>query len=60
MQQSNMRINEEDPTQFADGIDESIEAEIYDPMDGTEEMTEREVREAALMNDFLGKQCVRK
>jgi hypothetical protein len=28
-------------------------------MDGTEEMTERDVREAALMNDFLGKQIVR-
>lgn len=34
------------------------EQEMYDPMDGTEEMTEREVREAALMNDYLGKQIV--
>ncbi len=39
---------------------ESIEQEIYDPMDGTEEMSEREVREAALMNDVLGKQIVTK
>jgi centrosomal protein CEP104 len=34
--------------------------EMYDPMDGTEEMTESEVREAALMNDYLGKQIVTK
>ena len=32
----------------------------YDPIDGTEEMTERDVREAALMNDYLGKQIVTK
>jgi len=32
----------------------------YDPIDGTEEMSEREVREAALMNDILGKQIVTK
>lgn len=37
---------------------ENVEQEMYDPMDGTEEMTEREVREAALMNDYLGKQIV--
>jgi hypothetical protein len=37
-----------------------FEQEMYDPMDGTEEMTEREVREAALMNDYLGKQTVTK
>jgi hypothetical protein len=37
---------------------ENIEQEMYDPMDGTEEMSEREVREAALMNDYLGKQIV--
>lgn len=37
-----------------------FEQEMYDPMDGTEEMTEREVREAALMNDYLGKQIVKK
>ena len=37
------------------------EYDIFDPlMDGTEEMTEREVREAALMNDYLGKQLVTK
>jgi hypothetical protein len=37
------------------------EQEMYDPVfDGTEEMTEREVREAALMNDILGKQIVTK
>lgn len=35
------------------------EHEIQDSVDGTEEMTEREVREAALMNDYLGKQIVR-
>ena len=34
------------------------EQEMYDPIDGTEEMTERELREAALMNDYLGKQIV--
>ena len=39
---------------------ENIEQEMYDPMDGTEEMSEREVREAALMNDYLGKQIVSK
>lgn len=39
--------------------DGEYEQEMYDPMDGTEEMTEREVREAALMNDYLGKQIVR-
>ena len=33
---------------------------MYDPIDGTEEMTESEVREAALMNDYLGKQIVTK
>lgn len=38
--------------------DQEFEQEMYDPMDGTEEMTEREVREAALMNDYLGKQIV--
>ena len=38
---------------------ENIEQEMYDPMDGTEEMSEREVREAALMNDYLGKQIVK-
>jgi hypothetical protein len=38
---------------------QEFEQEMYDPMDGTEEMTEREVREAALMNDYLGKQIVR-
>ncbi len=38
----------------------NADPEAYDPMDGTEEMTEREVREAALMNDFLGKQIVTK
>jgi hypothetical protein len=38
---------------------EEFEQEMYDPLDGTEEMTEREVREAALMNDYLGKQIVR-
>lgn len=38
-----------------------IEQEMYDPIfDGTEEMTEREVREAALMNDILGRQIVTK
>ena len=39
---------------------ENIEQEMYDPIDGTEEMSEREVREAALMNDYLGKQIVMK
>ena len=39
---------------------ENIEQEMYDPIDGTEEMSEREVREAALMNDYLGKQIVNK
>mgnify|MGYP001811148176 CR=1 FL=1 len=35
--------------------------EFFDPLeDGTEEMTETEVREAALMNDYLGKQLVTK
>lgn len=37
------------------------EEDMYDPIfDGTEEMTEREVREAALMNDILGRQIVTK
>lgn len=39
---------------------ENLEQEMYDPIDGTEEMTESEVREAALMNDYLGKQIVTK
>ena len=37
-----------------------LEQEMYDPIDGTEEMTEREVREAALMNEYIGKQIVTK
>ena len=65
-------INEEDPLASKDGTTSSSEAvvpesgyegpeqESYDPIDGTEEMTEREVREAALMNDILGKQIVTK
>lgn len=50
-------------TQSSDALvidQDNFEAESYDPMDGTEEMTEREVREAALMNDYLGKQIVTK
>lgn len=35
------------------------EQEVFDPSaDGTEEMTERDIREAAQMNDYLGKQIV--
>lgn len=37
------------------------EQDVNDPTtaDGTEEMTERDIREAAQMNDHLGKQIVR-
>jgi hypothetical protein len=63
---TSMRINEENEpgemlnqqSEMYPNNTESMEPETYDPMDGTEEMTEREVREAALMNDFLGKQIV--
>jgi hypothetical protein len=60
---ASMRISEEDTGEAVMNSEqqlntESMEPETYDPMDGTEEMTEREVREAALMNDFLGKQIV--
>lgn len=42
-------------------VPDSNEEDMYDPIfDGTEEMTEREVREAALMNDILGRQIVTK
>ena len=63
--QSSMRVHEEEPNESVvldptNNAAESMEPETYDPMDGTEEMTEREVREAALMNDFLGKQIVTK
>lgn len=59
--------NENDDAQITQSNDalvptdqDNFEPESYDPMDGTEEMTEREVREAALMNDILGKQIVTK
>lgn len=45
-------------TVVPDQQQQEFEQEMYDPMDGTEEMNEREVREAALMNDYLGKQIV--
>ncbi len=62
LQNSNEENNdskEGDGFKESGGLNEdNIEQESYDPIDGTEEMTEREVREAALMNDYLGKQIV--
>lgn len=43
----------------ANNINEFTEQDDPNGMDGTEEMSEKEVREAALMNDILGKQIVR-
>ena len=65
---NNNNIIEEDQSIDQNTINEAIvpdqneylEQEMYDPIDGTEEMTESEVREAALMNDYLGKQIVTK
>lgn len=54
--------NEEEGTNNNEAVvpdQEIFEQDVYDPMDGTEEMTESEVREAALMNDYLGKQLVK-
>jgi hypothetical protein len=44
----------------ASDFENELTENVYDAnaIDGTEEMTERDVREAALMNDFLGKQIV--
>lgn len=59
---SNVTLNNTTTTSNNDAMvpdQETYEQEMFDPMDGTEEMTEREVREAALMNDCLGKQIVR-
>lgn len=53
-------INEEEQyDNETNGDPDNLEAEAYDPMDGTEEMTEKEVREANQMNQYLGKQIVR-
>lgn len=57
--ESNEQNNKQNENAVVPGGDQdAFEQEGYDPIDGTEEMTESEIREAALMNDYLGKQIV--